>query len=153
MNGPEFYAKVKDHSRLEWLGAKEATKRTKYQTKSGTFFVSALPDRVYVLDRELGNKHELPITEILTKPWDQLEAVLTSSRRAEIMVKITRVVGYYSQINNWNRSKLEELKDRGNGNYTVPDKMPDLDGDTPKEVMSILAEGGANMSCDIGGGK
>jgi len=32
---------------------------------------------------------------------------------------ITRIVGYYSRINNWNKSKLGELKDRRRGLYTV----------------------------------
>ena len=30
---------------------------------------------------------------------------------------ITRIVGYYSRINNWNKSKLGELKDRHRGHY------------------------------------
>ena len=32
---------------------------------------------------------------------------------------VTRIVGYYSRINNWNKSKLGELKDRHRGNYSV----------------------------------
>ena len=32
---------------------------------------------------------------------------------------ITRIVGYYSRVNNWNKSKLGELKDRHRGNYSV----------------------------------
>ena len=32
---------------------------------------------------------------------------------------MTRVVGYYSKINNWNKGKLAELKDRQKGNYAV----------------------------------
>ena len=32
---------------------------------------------------------------------------------------ITRIVGYYSRINNWNKSKHGELKDRHRGNYSV----------------------------------
>jgi ribonucleoside-triphosphate reductase len=30
---------------------------------------------------------------------------------------MSRVVGYYSSINNWNASKLAELKDRQKGKY------------------------------------
>lgn len=37
---------------------------------------------------------------------------------------MTRVVGYYSRINNWNKSKLGELKDRHLGQYHV---NPDFD--------------------------
>ena len=32
---------------------------------------------------------------------------------------ITRIVGYFSRVNNWNRSKLGELRDRHKGNYEV----------------------------------
>ncbi len=39
---------------------------------------------------------------------------------------ISRVVGYFSRINNWNKSKTAEFKDRQKGNYFVPQ--------TPKAV-------------------
>ena len=32
---------------------------------------------------------------------------------------ITRIVGYYSRIKNWNKSKIGELKDRHAGNYSI----------------------------------
>jgi len=32
---------------------------------------------------------------------------------------LTRIVGYYSRINNWNKSKIGELRDRHAGNYAV----------------------------------
>ncbi|MCK5306413.1 MAG: anaerobic ribonucleoside-triphosphate reductase [Candidatus Omnitrophica bacterium] len=32
---------------------------------------------------------------------------------------ITRIVGYYSRVDNWNKSKIGELKDRHRGNYAV----------------------------------
>lgn len=32
---------------------------------------------------------------------------------------ITRIVGYYSKINNWNKNKIGELKDRRSGKYQV----------------------------------
>ncbi len=33
---------------------------------------------------------------------------------------ITRIVGYFSRVNNWNRSKIGELKDRHKGDYAIP---------------------------------
>jgi len=30
---------------------------------------------------------------------------------------VTRIVGYYSRVSNWNKSKLAELRDRRSGNY------------------------------------
>jgi len=35
---------------------------------------------------------------------------------------ITRIVGYFSRINNWNKSKLGELRDRHRGEYAVKEK-------------------------------
>jgi len=32
---------------------------------------------------------------------------------------VTRVVGYYSRVHNWNKSKLGELKDRHKGTYAL----------------------------------
>lgn len=32
---------------------------------------------------------------------------------------VTRIVGYYSKIKNWNKNKIGELKDRKSGNYTI----------------------------------
>ncbi|MFO8006294.1 MAG: anaerobic ribonucleoside-triphosphate reductase, partial [Candidatus Brocadiia bacterium] len=32
---------------------------------------------------------------------------------------MTRVVGYFSRVPNWNKSKIGELKDRRKGNYSV----------------------------------
>ena len=40
---------------------------------------------------------------------------------------ITRIVGYYSRINNWNKSKIGELADRHKGNYSVSDLLPKED--------------------------
>jgi len=38
---------------------------------------------------------------------------------SEDVYGVTRIVGYYSRVNNWNKSKLGELKDRQAGNYSV----------------------------------
>ncbi|MDD5454600.1 MAG: anaerobic ribonucleoside-triphosphate reductase [Candidatus Ratteibacteria bacterium] len=32
---------------------------------------------------------------------------------------VTRIVGYFSRVNNWNKSKIGELKDRKKGNYKI----------------------------------
>jgi ribonucleoside-triphosphate reductase len=37
---------------------------------------------------------------------------------------ITRIVGYFSRIANWNKSKLGELRDRHRGNYAVTPVCP-----------------------------
>lgn len=37
------------------------------------------------------------------------------------IVHMSRVVGYFSRIDNWNKSKKGELKDRQKGNYSLPE--------------------------------
>jgi ribonucleoside-triphosphate reductase len=37
---------------------------------------------------------------------------------------MTRIVGYFSRVSNWNKSKLGELKDRHRGNYSVVGVVP-----------------------------
>jgi len=37
--------------------------------------------------------------------------------------QITRIVGYYSRINNWNKSKLGELTARRQGSYTLSEAV------------------------------
>ena len=36
-----------------------------------------------------------------------------------ILFGITRIVGYYSRVSNWNKSKIGELNDRHFGNYSI----------------------------------
>jgi len=33
------------------------------------------------------------------------------------VIHMTRIVGYYSRVNNWNKSKIGELADRQKGDY------------------------------------
>jgi len=43
---------------------------------------------------------------------------------SEDVYGITRIVGYFSRIANWNKSKLGELRDRHRGNYAVTPVCP-----------------------------
>lgn len=48
--------------------------------------------------------------------WSQIRKHVINGRHVKQM---TRIVGYYSQVDNWNKSKKGELKDRQKGNYSV----------------------------------
>jgi ribonucleoside-triphosphate reductase len=50
---------------------------------------------------------------------------------------MTRIVGYYSRVNNWNKSKLGELKDRRRGNYRLAG-VP-VEARTPAETGLLQA--------------
>jgi len=51
--------------------------------------------------------------------WQTLYDILSCKREPKALYPITRVCGYYSRVENWNKSKLGELKDRHLGNYAV----------------------------------
>lgn len=48
--------------------------------------------------------------------WDTIYRFVMDGRN---VVHMTRVVGYFSKVQNWNPSKIGERKDRGQGNYEV----------------------------------
>jgi len=82
-------------------------------------------DRIYIVhfDPDVGVETgwEIELETIRAHPWETLEAVLTGKRRPEVMNHITRIVGYYSNMRNWNPSKLAELRDRHKGSYVIPE--------------------------------
>lgn len=60
---------------------------------------------------------ELPVLEDF--PADQVEDFLLGRREARMLFTITRIVGYYSDTVNWNKSKLGELEGRRRGSYAL----------------------------------
>lgn len=60
-------------------------------------------------------KYHLSNAGIKRATREQLEKALNSHD----VVHMTRIVGYYSRVSNWNKSKLGELKDRHKGSYGV----------------------------------
>ena len=148
MNGRELYDHLQKHKLLDYLGAFEATQPIRDEL--GVIVVAALPDRFRIHDKCHDVVRDIPMTDVSNHQWDELESVLTGKRRGKIMRGITRVVGYYAQVRNFNRSKVAELVDRGNGDYAVPAKTPDLSGEISDETVAALVSGGAEMSCKIG---
>jgi len=102
MNPVDFYNNIVAHRDLHVAGGDE------------------LRDEVFVRHGPSGVARALPVAEVLAHPWGEIEAVLTGTRAPGIMIRLSRIVGYYSRINNWNRSKLAELRDRHGGDYAVP---------------------------------
>lgn len=50
--------------------------------------------------------------------WEDLLRVLEGGEEKAIH-SVTRIVGYFSHVENWNPSKKAELRDRHRGNYAV----------------------------------
>lgn len=106
MDGKGFFEEIGSHPELEWLGVKESD--------------SAAESKVFVSHRPSGARYAVALSTVLEGDWRELEAVLTGRRQPSIMTHLSRVVGYFSQVKNWNRSKLAELRDRRKGSYVLP---------------------------------
>lgn len=61
----------------------------------------------------------IPVDAVKAADWGILEQVLVGKREPQILQHMTRVVGYFSRVENWNKSKVGELKDRQKGNYAI----------------------------------
>ena len=61
----------------------------------------------------------IPCSDIEKVDWTTLEEILIGKREPQVLQHMCRVVGYFSRIENWNRSKLGEHSDRTKGNYKL----------------------------------
>jgi hypothetical protein len=107
MDGRDFFNKVREHPKLEWLGVREGR--------------GPEEDEILVQFTGTGAKYALRVEAVLDHGWPDLEAALTGRRQALIMTHLSRIVGYFSQVRNWNRSKIAELRDRQRGQYALPE--------------------------------
>ncbi len=105
MNLTTFFDKVNEHPELEGIGID----RESHETPG-----------VLVRHVASGMSTRLPVAAVEEAEWPVLEEILLGKRDPVVLQHMTRVVGYYSRIQNWNKSKLGELKDRHRGSYGVP---------------------------------
>ncbi len=76
-------------------------------------------DYFKVLNHRMQDAFKVPVSTIVKT--EQLAALITALDRGvfDPLHGVTRIVGYYSRVRNWNKSKVGELKDRHVGNYFV----------------------------------
>ncbi|GEM_PF-561030 len=70
----------------------------------------------FVRSGQFDTKVHISKEAIEQNDWPKLNKGITQGKDVSHM---TRIVGYYSKVQNWNKSKLGELKDRHTGNYAV----------------------------------
>ena len=85
---------------------------------------------------------EVSIEEIVRKVTDCDKAqefvnVIQNDRASIVLNGITRIVGYYSRVNNWNKSKVGELRDRAKGSYGLTGQNPLFQGDRLDMIDSL----------------
>lgn len=85
---------------------------------------------------------EVSIDEIVQKVTDTDRAqdfikVIQNDRKSIVLNGITRIVGYYSRVNNWNKSKVGELRDRAQRNYGLTAESPKFDAERMNVIDSL----------------
>ena len=76
---------------------------------------------------------------IKTRVVDLIKALETNE--FQNLQAITRIVGYYSRVHNWNKSKIGELQDRARGAYSIGNgvKVSHAARHNSKDVTKTLA--------------
>ena len=85
---------------------------------------------------------EVSIDEVVQKVTDTDKAqefiqVIQNDRKPIVLHGITRIVGYYSRVNNWNKSKVGELRDRAQRNYGLTAESPKFDAERMNVIDSL----------------
>ncbi len=114
----KFYDHIQDHPRLICSGFVESAQ--------------IADDYLIIQDRQTGGAFKVLVETILAGEWDTLEQILTGRREALVLEHMTRIVGYFSKVKNWNKSKLGELRDRQAGDYRLERPKPEI-VETPRE--------------------
>jgi len=79
---------------------------------------------VYVRHTPTDSKYRVELEALAGHDWDTLLDVFLGRREPKVLSHMTRVVGYYSKVENWNRSKVGELEGRQRGDYAVKSEQP-----------------------------
>ena len=74
--------------------------------------------RIKVLNHQTKDAYEVEVDSIVRTPLKDIILALKTGELIRVY-GVTRIVGYYSRVQNWNKSKIGELQDRHKGNYSV----------------------------------
>jgi len=79
------------------------------------------PDDTMVVVKCLrdGQYVRFKLSAVIENDWETLRRLALGELDLQPLDVVTRVVGYYSRVSNWNASKVGELKDRRNGDYSI----------------------------------
>lgn len=62
---------------------------------------------------------------------------IIGEEKSIVLNGMTRIVGYYSRMSNWNKSKIGELRDRNQGNYKVGNEKIRFDAERMKAINGL----------------
>ena len=89
-----------------------------------------------VLNHDSKSAFNVPLKTIMQTPARDLVKALDEGVFEGRVFGVSRIVGYYSRINNWNKSKVSELQARSKGNYWEGNRR-DADGQTAAALSHL----------------
>lgn len=107
MHLKDFYEKVSNHEILEGAGVIEQCNQI------------GIPSVLITNRQNPALKTQIAIKTILETDWETIEAICLGKMEPTPLQHISRIVGYFSRIENWSKSKIGEFKDRNAGNYAI----------------------------------
>ena len=93
-------------------------------------------DKIKVINHDSKSAFEVELKTIMLTPIRDLVKALDEGVFEGRVYGVSRIVGYYSRINNWNKSKVSELEARSKGNYWEGNRR-DVDGQTAAALSSL----------------
>ena len=69
--------------------------------------------------------------------WDTLRNAIFCTDTRQPLYHVTRIVGYFSRIENWNSGKLGELADRRAGDYRLPEDATGSTETNPDQAKGL----------------
>lgn len=75
--------------------------------------------QLFIIGNSRGDTFAVGVDTVESKEVQDLIDILLGKREPAVLYHISRVCGYYSRVQNWNPSKVGELKDRQAGNYSM----------------------------------
>ena len=118
--GEEVFV-IRDHSKAEGI--------------EGAYVEVSIVEVIKVV----GAQGENPKSEIRNPKSKAQEfiSVIRNDRKPIVLEGVTRIVGYYSRVNNWNKSKVGELRDRTQRNYGLGSESPRFDTERTNVIDSL----------------
>lgn len=109
MGSQEFYSAVRSHPFMAIVPPEMI-----HEPLAGHTYVCARNGRMRVF--------AVRPEQIADSSWEEIRAVFLGEREARMMTQVTRIVGYYAMLHNFNGSKRAEHHDRQKGSYVLPER-------------------------------
>lgn len=82
-------------------------------------------DGFKIVNHALENAYFVPLCKVVKSTPEEMKGIVIALTDGVFnrVAGVTRIVGYYSRVNNWNKAKIGELRDRRAGMYWAKQRV------------------------------